>query len=159
MPQKKNKREKGVTASPYESGKGKPPKSGQIKPGEVRNPKGRPKKAKVGDRGLNHFLDVKVTIDLGGGPEEFTKRELAYHQLANRAAKGELRAIKVVMDHDREASGGAPTDPLLFDPKLTDDLLREMRSSVSNDDRATNKPADKRDTPVDSGQEGAGDDA
>lgn len=157
MSQQKNRREKGVTVSPYDNGKGKPPKSGQIKPGEVRNPKGRPKKPKVGGRGLNHFLDEKVTIDLGGGPREFTKRELMYNQLANRAAKGELRAIKVVMDHDREASAGRSADPLLFDPALTEALLHEMRNSVPSDECATDRHADKSRTPDGGVEEGAGD--
>ncbi len=133
MSEKKSKRQKGATVSPYDVGKGKPPKEHRIKPGEVRNPRGRPSKPKIGSRTLGHFLDEQVTIGSEHGPATFTKRELMYAQIANRAAKGEMRAIAVVLEHDRTKEAGESSDPLMFDPALTKELLEDMRRELAND--------------------------
>lgn len=148
MSEKKNKRAKGATVSPYEVGKGKPPKAGRIKPGEVRNPKGRPRKPKIGARDLDYFLDEIVTVPINGREEQFSKRELMYNGLATRAAKSDLRAIKVVLDYTRASSGDAPADPLLFDPELTRALLREMQNSVANDHSGIDEEEAERDGPT-----------
>ena len=144
MSEKKSKRQTGATVSPYDVGKGKPPKEHRIKPGEVRNPRGRPSKPKVGSRTLGHFLDEQVTIGSEHGPATFTKRELMYAQIANRAAKGEMRAIAVVLEHDRTKEAGESSDPLMFDPALTKELLEDMRRDLANDDQAG---ASSRDLP------------
>lgn len=57
-----------------------------------------------------------------GKIEVMTKRELAYAQIANLAAKGSLAAFRIVHAHDAGKEGEG-ADPLLFDPELTDRLL------------------------------------
>lgn len=136
MSGKKSKRQKGATVSPYEVGKGKPPKEHRIKPGEVRNPRGRPPKSKVGSRDLDYFLNEQVTFPVDGKLLVFTKREFMYLQIANRAGKGEMRAIAVVLDHDRRKESGERSDPLMFDPLLTKELIEDMRRELANDDQA-----------------------
>lgn len=89
-----------IIVANYEVGKGKPPMDGRIKPGERRNPRGRPQKPKVGERTLDYFFNEVVTVEKDGRRQSFTKRELAYAQLANRAAKGDDKAIRLMLAND-----------------------------------------------------------
>lgn len=123
----KRKAERGETIASYDVGKGKTDPGTRWKPGCASpNPKGRPRKAKTGQRKLDHFLDHIVEVPGSDGTiERLTKRELAYLQIANMAAKGNLAAFRVVVAHDQSMEGRGG-DALLFDPELTERLLKGM---------------------------------
>lgn len=132
---------KGETIGDYEVGKGKPPKHTRWQPDcPSPNPKGRPPKPKPGQRKLDHYLDQIVEVPGPDGKiERMTKRELAYLQIANRAAKGDLAAFRLIQSHDA-AKGGGDKDPLLFDPELTERLL----DGVENGNAAAPRQATRK---------------
>jgi hypothetical protein len=92
------KKSKG-TGGDYEIGYGRPPKSGQIKPGEVRNPWG-----KTGKRGSEQDLLLKVAGELvpanvNGKATSMSQEEGAYRRLFQEALKGNAAALKLLLEH------------------------------------------------------------
>lgn len=73
-------------------GYGKPPKSGQFKPGQSGNPKGRPK----GRKGINTIIDdvfrKKVSLREGGKVKKISQVEALFRRLMNDALKGDPKA-------------------------------------------------------------------
>lgn len=121
---------KGETIADYVVGKGKTPLETRWKKGcESPNPKGRPPKMKPGQRKLDHYLDQIVELPGPDGKiERMTKREVAYLQIANRAAKGDLAAFRLIQAHDAAKENGDNAEPLLFDEDLTNNLLAEYKN-------------------------------
>ena len=82
----------------YEVGYGKPPKHSRWEKGQSGNPKGRPK----GSRGLKSDLDrvlrKVLTIEGRGTTLKGTTQLLALEMLARRAATGDVRSIKSLID-------------------------------------------------------------
>jgi len=85
----------------YEVGYGKPPKSGQFKPGESGNPKGRPvedQRIRLKNEDLqNYFFQdatEKVTVRIGGVDVEMDKLNAIIKQVGVKAMKGDARAYK-----------------------------------------------------------------
>jgi Family of unknown function (DUF5681) len=78
----------------YEIGYGKPPKSGQWKPGQSGNPKGRPKGRDSFLRNAAAILStpVKATAP-GGGSVTLDALEAAYLALCRKALKGDAAAL------------------------------------------------------------------
>lgn len=78
-----------------------PPVSGQIKPGEVRNPNGAPKGKRLTTY-LKEVLDGEVTLkDLESGQlRQFSKRELVAIALAKEAIQGNIKAIREVFERE-----------------------------------------------------------
>jgi hypothetical protein len=77
-----------------EIGYGKPPKDKRFAKGRSGNPNGRPKGSK---NLLTSFLEIsreRITVKEGGRPRTMTKGEAVLHQLTNKAASGDLRAIR-----------------------------------------------------------------
>ena len=82
----------------YEIGYGKPPKHSQFKPGQSGNPRG-PKKGSRGlKKDLHKALEAKHSIKVGGKVVKGTTQELALYTLAMRAAAGDIRAIRQLID-------------------------------------------------------------
>ena len=73
-------------------GYGKPPKSGQFKPGQSGNPKGRPK----GRKGVNTIIDdvfrKKVSLREGGKVKKISQVEALFRRVMNDALKGDPKA-------------------------------------------------------------------
>lgn len=96
----------------YEVGYGKPPVSTRFKKGASGNPKGRPKGARGVNALLSAAMNEKVTVTEGGRRQRVSKLEVAFRQLANRAASGDARATKTMLDllrfGEAEASAKAP---------------------------------------------------
>jgi Family of unknown function (DUF5681) len=82
----------------YEVGYGKPPHHTRFKRGQSGNPKGRPPGAKNLASSLNELLNELVVIKEDGGRKRISKRKAALKQLVNEAAKGNWRALKLLVD-------------------------------------------------------------
>ena len=83
-----------LTASKaYEVGYGKPPKHTQFPHGNGPG-KGKPKGAKNMKTIVNSATGAKVTTKSNGKFKKISKIEAAVHQLANKAAAGDLKAIE-----------------------------------------------------------------
>jgi hypothetical protein len=81
----------------YDIGYKKPPKATQFKAGISGNPKGRRKgKANVATI-LKRALEEKVVINENGVRKTVTKLDAAIKQLANKAASGDLAALRQLM--------------------------------------------------------------
>ncbi|QFT47414.1 hypothetical protein FIU97_12590 [Roseivivax sp. THAF40] len=81
----------------YEIGYGRPPKATQFQKGQSGNPKGRPRTAKNVGSMLEETFFRKIPITENGSRLELTLIEAILRQLANGAAKGELRHIDRVL--------------------------------------------------------------
>jgi len=77
----------------YKVGYGKPPKHTQFPKGNGPG-KGRPKGAKNLKTIVNTATAAKVATKINGTVKQMSKLELAVHQLSNKAAAGDLKAIE-----------------------------------------------------------------
>jgi hypothetical protein len=82
----------------YEVGYGKPPRETRFKRGQSGNPRGRPPGAKNLSTLLNEALNESVVVTENGGRKRISKRKAAFKQLVNDAAKGNWRALKLLVD-------------------------------------------------------------
>jgi Family of unknown function (DUF5681)/DNA methylase len=82
----------------YEVGYGKPPLHSRFKKGQSGNPRGRPPGAKNLSTLLNETFNEPVVITENGGRKKVSKRQASLKQLVNEAAKGNWRALKLMVD-------------------------------------------------------------
>ena len=83
--------------SESEVGYKKPPKDSQFKKGKSGNPRGRPRKD-PGIAAVFRKISKQVVRTNGqNGPQSMTKLEASVTQLVNKAASGDLKAMKVLM--------------------------------------------------------------
>lgn len=80
--------------SGYEIGFGKPPKHSRFRKGLSGNPKGRPEGRRNLATVLERTLQEKVVINENGVRRTVTKLEAAVKQLVNKAAAGDLTALR-----------------------------------------------------------------
>ena len=80
--------------SDYEVGFGKPPAGTRFKTGQSGNPKGRPKGTLNMASALARTLREKVVVNESGRRKVITKLEAAVKQLVNKAASGDLSALR-----------------------------------------------------------------
>lgn len=87
-----------IAGLPYPIGYAKPPPSGQFKPGQSGNRRGRSKGC--GDLGklLEDELNVTVEVAEGGRRLKLSKAQISVRQLANKSAGGDLRAFLAAAD-------------------------------------------------------------
>ena len=119
----------------YEVGRGKPPKHSQFRKGQSGNPCGRPRGAKNFDTLLIKALDEKVELTHQGERQKLSKRQVILIQLINKAAKGDLRAAKLVLDMANEVERRADVPS---QPATLSDADREVRQFV-RDRRVTDE--------------------
>ena len=105
-------------ASSYEIGYGKPPKSGQFKPGQSGNPSGKKKPSKSNDQIFEYILSNKLTITKNGRPQQVEAREIIAQQLANKAMKGDMPATRLLaqLGYLSPAPTKSNSDPNRLDP-------------------------------------------
>jgi Family of unknown function (DUF5681) len=82
----------------YEVGYGKPPRDTRFKKGQSGNPRGRPSGAKNLSTLLSEALNELVIVAENGRRRKITKRQAIITQLVNRAAKGDSRDTKLLLD-------------------------------------------------------------
>ena len=95
-----------VSAPGYKVGYKKPPISGQIQPGEVRNPNGRRGKKKkewptTTDKMRRAFIDIaetKIEFQENGKRKKKPAIEVLYKQLMKKALNGDHRSAKLITD-------------------------------------------------------------
>ena len=80
-----------------------PPIATRFKKGQSGNPTGRPKGALSVSTVLSRSLQEKVVINENGVRKTITKLEAAIKQLVNKAASGELRALRQLVELARDA--------------------------------------------------------
>jgi hypothetical protein len=85
-------------AAAYKVGRGRPPLETRFTPGVSGNPRGRPR----GSRGVSAVIAAalaeKVTVTENGKRRSISKLEAAAKQLANKAAGGDAKAAKLIID-------------------------------------------------------------
>jgi hypothetical protein len=120
-------------AKGHEVGYGKPPRSTQFRKGTSGNPKGRPKGAK----GVRTILDKmgrkRIKITTNGQTQVVTMLEAMVMQLINRAASGDLKAIREALAAHRifvepEQAPEAAADFRERDQALLKNLQRRMQT-------------------------------
>ena len=67
------------------------------------NPAGRPRREMGVDAAVTRALSEKVTVTEQGRRRCKSKLDITAAQLANKGAGGELRAVKLALDHARKA--------------------------------------------------------
>lgn len=82
----------------YEVGYGRPPKDTRFQPGRSGNPRGRPRKQETTGALIDKALSRRVTIQENGRTKHVRVKDIIATQLTNKAAKGELRATKLLFD-------------------------------------------------------------
>ena len=118
----------------HEVGYGKPPKKNQFKKGQSGNPKGRPKKSRNRSTLMEEELNQQIKVKEGNKTITMSKSEAVVKQLINKGIKGDLRAVKIVLDHlqDIEPESKVAQSISANDRKIIDGFLK--KESEQNDD-------------------------
>jgi hypothetical protein len=122
----------------YQVGYGKPPESSRFKTGHSGNPKGRPKGSLNFATVLEQTLRETVVINENGRRKTITKLEAALKQLTNKAAAGDLGAVKQLCGLIRSAeeripeTPDTPVDICEADQKLMQRLLSRLEGSATD---------------------------
>ena len=89
------------------------PESWWKKGGPSPNPKGRPKGSKNQKTLYKQAFDAKITISMDGEVKTMSKKELGYHQLAQKSAAGDIKAflIQKELDEKYDPIEAAPPTP------------------------------------------------
>ena len=88
---------------PEKWGKGKTdPDTWWSKDGPSPNPKGRPKGSKNQKTIFKQAAETAVTVTFDGKQKTMTKKELAYHQMIQQAAAGNLKALAIMIGLDEK---------------------------------------------------------
>jgi hypothetical protein len=112
-----------------------PPESARFKKGESGNPKGRPKGSLNVATVFIKTLREKVVINENGQRKTVTKLEAAIKQLVNKAASGELPALRhlVELARDSEARQNMPgvQNPVIgeLDQEVIDGILKRFQGA------------------------------
>jgi len=122
----------------YDVGFGKPPKPSQFRKGFSGNPKGRPKGRRNLATVLARTLQERVVINENGVRRTVTKLEAAVKQLVNRAASGDLGAMRQLSALARSAEDeqvASPTRQLdQNDQKVMENVLKRFNKSANGED-------------------------
>ncbi|RED16658.1 DUF5681 domain-containing protein [Parasphingopyxis lamellibrachiae] len=122
----------------------KPPKHSRWKKGQSGNPRGRPK----GSRGLKTDLHAELVsrmeIQMNGKRVSGTKQQLMLKTLTARAAAGDVRSIKALIDlvmqiFGPEDRGGDRKMLSAQDRQIFDELLGRTAPDASNKSSKTGK--------------------
>ena len=89
------------------------PASWWQKGGPSPNPKGRPKGSKNQKTLYRQAFEAKITVTMDGEEKTMSKKELGYHQLAQKSAAGDLKAFQIQKELDErfDPPEAAPPTP------------------------------------------------
>lgn len=82
----------------YEVGYGKPPKHTQFHKGRSGNPQGRVRSSRNASTLLDEALSEQVVVTENGRRRKVTKFEVVLAQLVNKAAQGDHRATRLLLE-------------------------------------------------------------
>jgi hypothetical protein len=129
----------------YEVGYGKPPKGTQFAQGRSGSPKGRPK----GSKNLaTSFIEIgreQITVTEGGRTRTMTKADAIAHQLTNKAASGDFRAMREYFQTYKMFQGSELVEEVA--PDLSDRDNGVMKSFLKRMDRMGKKKSDESSIP------------
>lgn len=131
-------------------GYGKPPEATRFKKGMSGNPKGRPRGSLNVATVFMKTLREKVVVNEHGQRRRVTKLEAAMKQLINKAASGDQRSMRLLVElaRDAEAKQNVPgaQDPVIsaVDQEIIDDILK--RFSETKEESPSQTEADYGDT-------------
>jgi uncharacterized protein DUF5681 len=117
-----------------------PPKHTRFVKGQSGNPKGRPKGKPNVATVLQKALNEKVAVSENGHRKTITKLQAAIKQLVNKAASGELRALRYLMELARSAeerSGDSPIDHVQALAEIDQKVLKEIFGQLGPDNDET----------------------
>jgi len=153
----------------YDVGYGKPPKHSQWKKGQSGNPKGPKKGSRALKTDLDEALRATLTITVGGKKRRGTTQALSMYALAIKAATGDLRANKQLVDvvlavFGPGERGGGETKLSKQDQALLERLLErfEPGAEESAGQPASSPDSDREadaDNSDDAEKDGEGDDS
>ncbi len=137
---------------PFEVGYGKPPRQTRFRKGSSGNPKGRPKGSHNVATILSRIGRERVKANGKNGSRWITKIEAALTQLSNKAAAGELRAIReflywIKSFQDSEQAALAPPVPHERDSAVMSSILKRIRKSEELPSDSGTNPAPKIPSP------------
>ena len=93
----------------YAVGYGKPPRHTRFEKGRSGNPKGRPSGSRNMSTLFTEALNETVIIAENGGRRKISKRQAIVKQIVNKAAKGDWRCTKLLLELPQET--GSPIEP------------------------------------------------
>jgi len=124
--------------STYEVGFGKPPRQSRFQKGASGNPKGRPKGKRNLVTVLERTLRETIVIKENGMPRTVTKLEAAVKQLVNKAASGDLIALRHLMALAKSAenqTADAPTGQSGdADLKVMQGVLKRLKDCAAGEE-------------------------
>ena len=136
-------------AGNYKVGFGRPPLHSQFPKGRSGNPSGRPKGSRVLSAVITAALAERAVVTENGRRRTITKLELAVKQVANKAAGGDQRACKLIIEllHQSEVRDEARASgmPLTADERRANDTailaaLRDRTLSIDTSAQTLEDP-------------------
>ena len=115
----------------YPVGYGRPPRATQFQPGHSGNPKGRPKGILNVARVLERELRERVVINEHGRRRTVSKLEAAMKQVVNKAASGDLGALKLLHAWVTSAEESAAQIPQQAPEVMTENDQRVLQSILA----------------------------
>jgi hypothetical protein len=126
----------------YEVGYKRPPKANQFKPGEVNNPKGRPKGRTSAKEALLREGARLVRIRKGEEVTTIPRTDALMRTLFNMALEGDLAAARLVLPYLIQADADAMRDKLRGEdstsdaeaplPQMDEEAVRRMLARFSH---------------------------
>ncbi len=105
-----------TAAAPEEKvGYRRPPKAHRFKPGQSGNPEGRPRDGRSLSRVLDEALAQRTTVRVDGRARKVTKLEAMTRKLADLAAQGDARIVRLLLGELHKAEERAAEEPAMQD--------------------------------------------
>lgn len=121
-------------------GYGRPPEHTRFKPGQSGNPKGRPRGSVNMATMLGRILREKVGTIENGKRKTISKFEAALKQLTNKAASGDLSALRLlsalVASAEERMSDATASNPVLpeVDERVVQGILERLKRNNEGDE-------------------------
>jgi hypothetical protein len=118
----------------------RPPEATRFRRGVSGNPKGRPKGSLNVATAFTKALREKVVINEGGQRKTVTKLEAALKQLVNKAASGDIRALRQLIELARDAEAkqqaSSGQDPVLseLDQEVLEGILKRFEGTDKSEE-------------------------